>query len=310
MRGARAALGGGGPAQRDDQDPRHAWRASPPSPAAWPTGINVNVTLLFSVERLRGGDRGLPARAGAARRGRAAARPRGLGGELLREPGGRQGRPAARARRDAADARGGTDRHRQRRLAYDALRASRSAGRAGQALAGARRAGRSARSGPRPAPRTRPARRVLRRGADRARAPSTPCRPRPSRPTATTAQPAVRIADGHRRRRRHRLAALAAAGIDLDAVTRDLEADGVAKFAASFRSLLGGHRGQGRRAGRLDPSTETHLDVGLPSRTTAHPVDHHRDDPGRRGRVPRQRGLDRAGRRARRSSRCRRSSCG
>ncbi|HUR94218.1 MAG TPA: transaldolase [Gemmatimonadales bacterium] len=36
------------------------------------------------------------------------------------------------------------------------------------------------------------------------------------------------------------LAALAALGIDLAAITRELEADGVAKFAASYASLLGG----------------------------------------------------------------------
>jgi transaldolase len=36
------------------------------------------------------------------------------------------------------------------------------------------------------------------------------------------------------------LKALAELGIDLGAVTRELEADGVAKFAASYRSLLAG----------------------------------------------------------------------
>jgi transaldolase len=34
--------------------------------------------------------------------------------------------------------------------------------------------------------------------------------------------------------------ALATAGIDLAAITRELEEDGVAKFAASYRSLLSG----------------------------------------------------------------------
>ena len=37
-----------------------------------------------------------------------------------------------------------------------------------------------------------------------------------------------------------RLQALAELGIDLGAITSDLEADGVAKFAASYRSLLAG----------------------------------------------------------------------
>ena len=37
-----------------------------------------------------------------------------------------------------------------------------------------------------------------------------------------------------------RLGRLASAGIDLAQVTRELEEEGVEKFAASFRSLLGG----------------------------------------------------------------------
>jgi len=37
-----------------------------------------------------------------------------------------------------------------------------------------------------------------------------------------------------------RLGALGEYGIDLGAITSDLEADGVAKFAASYRSLLAG----------------------------------------------------------------------
>jgi transaldolase len=52
-------------------------------------------------------------------------------------------------------------------------------------------------------------------------------------------QPAVRIREGMTSAAA-RLAALAAAGIDLEAVTRELEAEGVEKFAASFRSLLHG----------------------------------------------------------------------
>ncbi len=51
--------------------------------------------------------------------------------------------------------------------------------------------------------------------------------------------PAVRIADGTATAAA-RLAALAAAGIDLARVTDELETEGVDKFAASFRSLLGG----------------------------------------------------------------------
>jgi len=51
--------------------------------------------------------------------------------------------------------------------------------------------------------------------------------------------PAVRIAEGTATAA-DRLRALAAAGIDLDTVTRELETEGVDKFAASFRSLLSG----------------------------------------------------------------------
>jgi transaldolase len=51
--------------------------------------------------------------------------------------------------------------------------------------------------------------------------------------------PAVRIGEGLATAA-DRMAALAAAGIDLEAVTRQLEDEGVDKFAASFRSLLSG----------------------------------------------------------------------
>jgi transaldolase len=52
-------------------------------------------------------------------------------------------------------------------------------------------------------------------------------------------RPVVRIGDAMAEAPR-RLAALAGAGIDLVEVTRFLEVDGVAKFAASYQSLLGG----------------------------------------------------------------------
>lgn len=51
--------------------------------------------------------------------------------------------------------------------------------------------------------------------------------------------PAVRIHDGVARCR-GQLAGLREAGIDLDAITRDLEAEGVASFAASYHQLLAG----------------------------------------------------------------------
>ena len=52
-------------------------------------------------------------------------------------------------------------------------------------------------------------------------------------------KPAIRIQDGIAAAPAQ-LAALAGLGIDLAAITRDLEADGVAKFAASYGSLLAG----------------------------------------------------------------------
>ena len=52
-------------------------------------------------------------------------------------------------------------------------------------------------------------------------------------------RPAVRIHDGIAARS-GQLRALAEQGIDLAAVTGELEEDGVAKFAASYRSLLAG----------------------------------------------------------------------
>lgn len=52
-------------------------------------------------------------------------------------------------------------------------------------------------------------------------------------------KPAVRLPDGVRRAP-DQLAALAAAGIDLEAITATLETEGVASFAASYASLLAG----------------------------------------------------------------------
>ena len=53
-------------------------------------------------------------------------------------------------------------------------------------------------------------------------------------------RPAVRIQRGHRRRRRPSSRRWPTCGIDLAAITRELEDDGVAKFAASYASLLAG----------------------------------------------------------------------
>jgi transaldolase len=52
-------------------------------------------------------------------------------------------------------------------------------------------------------------------------------------------RPAVRIREAIAKAP-DQLRMLATAGIDLAAITRELEADGVAKFAASYQSLLAG----------------------------------------------------------------------
>ena len=57
-RGPRAVVAGG-PAQPVHQDPGHRARACPRSPQALAEGISVNVTLIFSLERYRAGDRRL-----------------------------------------------------------------------------------------------------------------------------------------------------------------------------------------------------------------------------------------------------------
>jgi len=63
-------------------------------------------------------------------------------------------------------------------------------------------------------------------------------------------RPTVRIAEGMAEAPAL-LAALADVGVDLAAVTRELEADGVARFAASYCSLLAGIEAKaGALAGR------------------------------------------------------------
>ncbi len=121
-------------------------------------GISVNVTLLFSVERYGECDRGVASRAWSATRARPPAPPGGVGGELLRQPGGRKGGPAAGSpgrvgqRSGVAAAREDRDRQRLRGLPPVRVVAGHTAvGPAGQGG----RHGRSGRSGRRPAPRIR-----------------------------------------------------------------------------------------------------------------------------------------------------------
>ena len=109
-----AALAGGGPAQRHDQDPRHAGGLAGDRavPAA---GININITLLFSVEHyLEVAEAYLRGARGPGRAGRAD-RPGGIGRLVLREPGGhRSGCPARQDRQAGGEGAGRHRRHRQR----------------------------------------------------------------------------------------------------------------------------------------------------------------------------------------------------
>ena len=82
-------------------------------------------------------------------------------------------------------------------------------------------------------------------------------------------RPAVRIQEGMAAAPAQ-LKALAELGIDLAAITRELEDEGVAKFAASYALASGGDRGQGRRAGRP-------LMLRALRQSLAHLVDLHRD---------------------------------
>ena len=186
---------------------------------------------------LRRGDRGVPRRPRAPARGGPAAPADHLGRELLREPGGRQGRPAARpgrATRPAfADRSPSPTPARPTALFEWSL--------------GTPRWERLARAGARPQrplwaststkdPPT-PTCTTWRRWWPRAR--STRCRPRRSPPTATMAgrRCGSRRASPPRPPGSRRWPTL---GIDLAAITRELEIDGVAKFAASYASLLAG----------------------------------------------------------------------
>ncbi len=80
-----------GPAQRHGQDPRHRGGLAGDRAAVSAEGININITLLFSVEHYRAGRRGLPAGPGGARRAGEPIDRRRIGRLVLREPGGHRG---------------------------------------------------------------------------------------------------------------------------------------------------------------------------------------------------------------------------
>ena len=196
-------------------------------------GINVNVTLLFSVESytniaeayIRGMERRLERRRLARR---------ALGRELLRLARGHRGRQAPRGARARGPARHRGGRQRARRL---------------PALQGAlprralrRRCARpapasSARCGPRPASRTRatPTRSTSRSWSRPT--PSTRCRWRRSTPAPTTSRSSGPTGDQDPSAE---LRQLADAGIDMTDVTQTLLDEGIAKFVEPFDKLADG----------------------------------------------------------------------
>ena len=205
-------------------------------------GISVNVTLLFSVERygkvieawLEGMERRL--------RARPSARAGGLGRELLRESGGRQGGsgagPAGRVGRYPRLPAAWPDRDRQRLRGLPAVRVV--AGHPAVGPPGQGRApGHSGRCGRPPAPRIPRYPDIYYVEALVAPRTVNTLPPETFAAYRDHGRPAVRIQEGIAAAQGE-LKSLGDLGIDIATVTRELEEDGVAKFAASYRSLLAG----------------------------------------------------------------------
>ena len=190
---------------------------------------------------LRAGDRRLPARARRARRRRRAARRDRVGRVVLPLAHRHQGRRAARRR--LAAARPGRDRQRPRRL--PALPGQVHRPRVGAPARVSARA-RSARCGRAPAPRTRPTPTSSTSPSSSVRTSSTRCPSRRSARSPTTATSRARSTPTPRRRSR-RCADAAAAGIELAAITAELEREGVAVLLRLVRRAARLHRGEDPR---------------------------------------------------------------
>ena len=205
------------------------------------------MTLIFSLAALRGGRRGVPPRARAARRGRRRPVERALGRELLRLARRHRGRQAARRdRRPGARAAGASSRSRTRssRTSTGCEAFSR------PALGVPRRQGRDEAALPLGVDVDEEPgvpRRDVRRGADRARdgqhdAGETIVRVPGSRRGRGDTVTRGRRGGAHADR-----ASCAEVGVDYDDVVETLEAEGVQKFADSFD---GAARRDPREAGR------------------------------------------------------------
>ena len=145
------------PAEPDGQDPGHGRGRRPPSRQMIAEGRNINVTLIFSLDRYAGGDRGLHRGSRGVRR-RARRRPveGRQRGQLLHQPGRHRDRPPPRRDRHARGARAARQgRRRPGQAGLPAVPARRSAGRAGRRWP-PRAPACSGRCGPARRPRTRP----------------------------------------------------------------------------------------------------------------------------------------------------------
>ena len=98
-----ATLGDRRSAERDDQDPRHRRGREGGAAARSPSGINVNITLLFSIDAYKSRDRRLHRRASRIAWRRASTiDDDSFGRELLREPRRLRSRQAPRRRSKSA----------------------------------------------------------------------------------------------------------------------------------------------------------------------------------------------------------------
>ena len=124
---AKELFGAARPPERDDQDPGDRRRAPGDHGERSPPGINVNVTLIFSLDAPRRGDRRVPRRASSS------SSPSGgdlatvvVGRVVLREPGRHRDRPPApRGQPAARQGRGGQRQARVPAVPASASRATR-----------------------------------------------------------------------------------------------------------------------------------------------------------------------------------------
>ena len=230
---ARAVLGPGRPAERDDQDPGHR-RGLPAIEEALYEGININVTLLFAVAAY---ERVMEAFIRALERRHEEGKPLDRHSVasffVSRVDTEVDKRLEALGRTELAGPR--RARQRPRRLPARSSASSRASASPRCATPAARSSGRC---GPRPASRTRSTPRRSTSTAWSARTRSTRCRCRRCWPRAQRRR--GRPARRPPRTRRPTSTRCASAGIDLDDVTDQLLRDGIEAFLVPMAKLLDG----------------------------------------------------------------------